>query len=164
MSQKNYGLNSVPRRLGDENSRAYPAGSAEILTRRLPLGVAGVFLANPQIMAVQRSDGLRGQIGVVLQLRIEGETDLIPVGDLAYGLAVIIKLRAFKVAEVADVVSRLVDAFAAQRRFAGRGQTRSAGKYQVEDDRSAVVGLTPYAEIAVELIAQAVGDNAGADG
>ena len=58
---------------------------------------------------------------------------------------------------MADVVRRPVDALLAKRRLAGRGQMDSAGKDQVEENGSAVIGLAPDAEVLIELVVQPVG-------
>ena len=59
---------------------------------------------------------------------IEWEQNLIPVGNLALGLPVLVELRTLKIAEVADIVRRPVDALDAQRRSPATATARRAEK------------------------------------
>ena len=95
---------------------------------------------------------------------IVGEADLLPVGDFAEGLAAVIEGRALEIAEVADVVGWAVGALTGESGFAGLGQADAAGEDEVEDDGVAGVGFAPDAEVAIELIAEAIGLGGGADG
>jgi len=94
---------------------------------------------------------------VVLQLGVEGKLDLIPVGDFAGWLTLVVELRRFHEAEVADVVGRLVKALDHEGRLAERGQTDAARKDEIEQDGSAMVRLAPEAKVAIELVVQLIG-------
>ena len=63
-----------------------------------------------------------------LQLGVEGKLDLIPVSDFPGRLALLVELRRFQVAEVADIVGRLVIAFDKRGGSPGAGSRTPRGK------------------------------------
>ena len=127
-------------------------------------GVTGIFLADGEAVSVrERPDGYSGKIAASPKRRVERELNLLPVGDFSDGLTVAIKAGALEIAEVADIVGRLVDALEVERRLIGRGELDPAREDEVEDDVAARIGFAPHAKILVEAVCQAIRSGSGTD-
>src|SRR5579884_566531 len=87
---------------------------------------------------------------------IEGKQNLVPDGDIAGGLAAVVHLGGFQVAEIADVVNRLILPDHGRGRLARNREARAPREDGVEDHAMAGVGLPPHSEIPRENLPQRV--------
>src|ERR1700752_5177244 len=107
---------SVRRQLPDHIRPRVSRRHRGNLHAQIAVRVAEVFLARNNAIGCQGLYRQDIEVPTAPQLRIEGKLNLLPVCDLADGLALFVQAGTLQIPEVADIVRRVVDTLETERR------------------------------------------------